>query len=128
MRVEFISNISYRSLVWYYCSECACTNRLRIEVLYKIYALRGARACIRPSPKVPHENFVTRFQCKRREIRHFQTIRNENLHENNIGVRVVNFATSKNVIVKSIMSPHCNIHNTLGLLMMGKRTIILIIS
>jgi hypothetical protein len=39
------------------------------------------------------------------------TIGNESLHEisNNNGVRVVNFATSKN-FVKSTMFPHRNIH------------------
>jgi endonuclease/exonuclease/phosphatase family metal-dependent hydrolase len=39
------------------------------------------------------------------------TIRNENLHEdsNDNGVRVVNFATSKD-LVKSTMFPHQNIH------------------
>jgi endonuclease/exonuclease/phosphatase family metal-dependent hydrolase len=34
---------------------------------------------------------------------------NESLHEIN-GVRLVNFATSKNLRVKSTMFPHCNIH------------------
>jgi hypothetical protein len=40
------------------------------------------------------------------------TIGNESLHEisNDNGVRVANFATSKNHIIKSIMFPHCNIH------------------
>jgi hypothetical protein len=40
------------------------------------------------------------------------TIGNESLHEisNDNGVRVVNFATSKNLIVKSTMFPYCNIH------------------
>jgi hypothetical protein len=40
------------------------------------------------------------------------TIGNENLHENSNdnGVRVVNFAISKNLIVKSTMFPHHNIH------------------
>jgi hypothetical protein len=40
------------------------------------------------------------------------TIGNETLHEisNDNGVRVVNFATSKNLIVKGTMFPHCNIH------------------
>jgi endonuclease/exonuclease/phosphatase family metal-dependent hydrolase len=40
------------------------------------------------------------------------TIGNESLHEisNHLGVRVVNFATSKNLIVRSTMFPHCNIH------------------
>jgi hypothetical protein len=36
---------------------------------------------------------------------------NESLHKiGNDGVRVVNFATSKSLIVKSTMFPHCNIH------------------
>jgi exonuclease III len=40
------------------------------------------------------------------------TIGNESLHEisNDNGVRIVNFATSKNIIIKSTMSPHHNIH------------------
>jgi hypothetical protein len=40
------------------------------------------------------------------------TIRNESLHEisNDNGVRLVNFATSKNLRVKSTMFPHRNIH------------------
>jgi hypothetical protein len=40
------------------------------------------------------------------------TIGNESLHEisNDYGVRVVNFATSRNSVVKSTMFPHCKIH------------------
>jgi hypothetical protein len=40
------------------------------------------------------------------------TIGNESLHEisNDNGVRVVNFAITKNLIVKSTMFPHRNIH------------------
>jgi hypothetical protein len=40
------------------------------------------------------------------------TIGNESLHQdsNDNGVRVVNFATSKNLVVKSSMFPHRNIH------------------
>jgi hypothetical protein len=40
------------------------------------------------------------------------TIGNESLHEisNDNGVRVVNFATSKNLLVKCIMFLHCKIH------------------
>jgi hypothetical protein len=40
------------------------------------------------------------------------TIGNESLHKisNDNGVSVVNFATSKNLIVKSTMFPHRNIH------------------
>jgi hypothetical protein len=42
------------------------------------------------------------------------TIGNESLHEitssNDTGVRLVNFATSKNLAAKSRMFPHCDIH------------------
>jgi endonuclease/exonuclease/phosphatase family metal-dependent hydrolase len=40
------------------------------------------------------------------------TIRNESLHEisNDSGVRVVNFAKSENLVVKSTMIPHRKIH------------------
>jgi hypothetical protein len=40
------------------------------------------------------------------------TIGNESLHEisNDNGVRIVNFATSKNLVVKSTMFPHREIH------------------
>jgi hypothetical protein len=40
------------------------------------------------------------------------TIGNENLHKinNSNGIRVVNFATSKNIRVQSTMFPHRNIH------------------
>jgi hypothetical protein len=40
------------------------------------------------------------------------TIKNESLHEicNDNGVRVVNFATSKNLTVKSMMFPHRDTH------------------
>jgi hypothetical protein len=40
------------------------------------------------------------------------TIANENLHKisNDNGIRLEKFATSKNLIVKSTMFPHPNIH------------------
>jgi hypothetical protein len=40
----------------------------------------------------------------------------ESLHQdsNDNGARIVNFATSKNLIVNSTMFPHRNIHNTPG--------------
>jgi hypothetical protein len=57
-------------------------------------------------------------------------IGNERLHEisNDNGVRVVNFATSKNLIVKSTMFPHRTFINILGHLQMGTPTIRLAIS
>jgi hypothetical protein len=57
------------------------------------------------------------------------TIGNESLHatSNDDGVRVVNFATSKNLTVESTMFSHGNIHKVLGHLLMGERTTKLII-
>jgi len=51
------------------------------------------------------------------------TIGNESLHQdsNDSGVRIVNLATSKNLVVKSVMFPHRNIC-TSGPLLMGRPT------
>jgi hypothetical protein len=43
-----------------------------------------------------------------------------NYFSNDNGVRVVNFATSKNLIVKSTMFPYCNIHKFAGTSLDGK--------
>jgi endonuclease/exonuclease/phosphatase family metal-dependent hydrolase len=50
------------------------------------------------------------------------TTGNESLHEisNDNRVRVVNFATSKNLTVKSKMFPHCNIHKFMWISPDGK--------
>jgi len=52
------------------------------------------------------------------------TIGNESLHQdsNNNGVRIVNFAKSKNLVVKSTMFPTETFINTPGPPMMGRRT------
>jgi hypothetical protein len=74
-----------------------------------------------------YENSVRRIQCQSRQERLFKpTIGNESLHKiSNVNViRVVNFATSKNLRVKSMMFPHRNIHKYIhGSLRMGKPTI-----
>ena len=53
------------------------------------------------------------------------TRENKSLHQDNNdnGVRIVNFATSKNLVVKSTMLPHRDIHNTPGPLLMERHTI-----
>ncbi|PNF14992.1 hypothetical protein B7P43_G01525 [Cryptotermes secundus] len=58
-------------------------------------------------PKYPMKILLGDFNAK-------PTIANESLHEisNDNGVRVVNFATSKNLTVKSTMFPHRNIHKS----------------
>jgi len=53
------------------------------------------------------------FNAKvRRENTFKMAIKNESLHEdsNDNGFRIVNFATSKYLVVKSTMFPHRNIH------------------
>jgi hypothetical protein len=62
---------------------------------------------------MPNETFVRDFNVKVGRIDIFKpTIGNESLHEisTDNGVRLVNSAISKNLRVKSIMFPHCNIH------------------
>jgi hypothetical protein len=51
------------------------------------------------------------------------TIRNESLHEicNDNGVRIVNFATSKNLVVRCTMFLHRNIHKYIWTSPKGKR-------
>jgi hypothetical protein len=74
----------------------------------QVHLLEGATACIQPLPKVPHEYFVRRSQYKiRKEDVFKQVIGTESLYEISDvnGVRVVNFAMSKNLIVKSTVFP-----------------------
>ena len=64
-------------------------------------------------PKYDMKILLGDFNAKvGREIIFKQTIGNEILHQdsNDNGVRIVNFATSKNVVVKSMMFPHRGIH------------------
>ena len=59
------------------------------------------------------KNLLGDFNAKvRRENIFKPTIGNESLHKvsNDNGVRIVNFATSKNLVFKSTMFPHRNIH------------------
>jgi hypothetical protein len=58
------------------------------------------------------------------------TVGKESLHEisNDNGVRTVTFATTKNLIVKSKMFPHRNIHKFTWTFPDGNTTIILTIS
>jgi hypothetical protein len=76
-------------------------------------------------PKYHMKILLGEFNAKAgREDIFKSTIWNENLHKlsNDNGVRVVNFVTSKNLTVKSTVSPHRNIHNACGHLLMGRRT------
>jgi exonuclease III len=77
-------------------------------------------------PKYHMKILLGDFNAKiRREDIFKTTIGNEILYEISIdnGVRVVNFATSKNLTVKSMMFPHRNIIYIIGRLLMGRHTI-----
>ena len=58
----------------------------------------------------------------------FKPISNESLHQdsNDNGVRIVNFATSNNLVVKSTIFLHRNIHKYTSTLLLGRRTTSLI--
>jgi hypothetical protein len=55
------------------------------------------------------------------------TIQNESLHHisNDNWIRIINFATSKNLIFKSTIFHVATFINTLGLLLMEKNTILI---
>jgi len=64
-------------------------------------------------PRYHMKNLLGDFKAKvRRENILKPTIGNESLHQesNDNGVRIVNFGTSKNIVVKSTMFQHRNIH------------------
>jgi hypothetical protein len=63
-----------------------------------------------------------------REYSFKPTLRNDSLHEinNYNGVRIVNFARSKNVIVNNTVFPHCDIHKYIWTLLMRKYIVKLI--
>ena len=64
-------------------------------------------------PRYHMKNLLEDFNAKvGRENIFKTTIGNESLHQdsNDNGVRIVNFGTSKNLVVKSTMFPHRKIH------------------
>jgi hypothetical protein len=78
--------------------DCFCEDLGRVFVQFPRYSMKIFLGDF--NAKIGRENIFR------------PTVRNESLHEisNDSGVRVVNFATSKNLIIKSTMFPHCSIH------------------
>jgi hypothetical protein len=66
---------------------------------------------------IPNENFVRRFQCQNRGNIFKPTIGIESLHEvSNDGVRIVNFSTSKKILLSKVQCSHIvTFINLLGL-------------
>jgi len=71
------------------------------------------RAGVQSLPEISYENVTRRLNAKvGRENIFKPTNGQESLHQdsNDNGVRLTNFATSKNLVVKSMVFPHRNIH------------------
>ena len=83
----------------------------------------GIAAGFRTFPYTPYEILFGYFNAKFGKEDTFKpTILNESLDQesNDNGVRTVNFATSKNLFVKSTMFPHRNIHKYIWTCLDGK--------
>jgi hypothetical protein len=99
-------------MVLYYCSECSATTGDKTDDV-KDHCYEELERIFDKFPKYHMKILLGHFIAKvHREDIFKATIWNESLHEisNDNGVRVVNFATYKNLIVKSTMLPHCTIH------------------
>jgi len=86
-------------------SLCVCTLLWQRAVLFCVHTHCSGRGkyyfvCMHFNAKVGRENIFK------------PTIRQESHHQdsNDNGVRIVNFTTPKNLVVKSMMFPHQNIH------------------
>jgi len=83
----------------------------------------GIRAVFYHFPTYHMKIILGEFDAKvGRENIFKQTIGNESLHQdsNDNGFRIVNFATSKNLVVKCTMFPHRNIHKYIWISPDGK--------
>jgi hypothetical protein len=117
-RVEFISGrMSYIILRGCWCNIIvlnvhAPTEGKIDDIKDRFY--KELQQVFHKLPKYHMKNLLGDFNAKvGREDIFKPTIGNESLHATsnvNNGVRVVNFATSKNLTVKSTMFPHRNIH------------------
>jgi hypothetical protein len=107
-----IFNNTERSLVSYNCPERSCqTEDKTDEVKGSFYG--ELERVFDKFPKYHTKILLGDFKAKvGREDIFKPTIGNESLHEisNDNGVRLVNFATFKNLKVKCMMFPHRNIH------------------
>jgi hypothetical protein len=99
-------------MISYHCSECSCPNNNKTD--YVKDSFNEEFECIFDKfPKYHMKILLGDFNAEVGRDEIFKlTIRNESLHKisNDNEVRLDNFATSKNLIVKSTMFPHCNIH------------------
>jgi exonuclease III len=116
-RVGFVSDkVSYIILRSHWCDIIVLNVHAPTEDEIDYVKDRFYEELERVSEKLPKYHmkiFLGDFNAKVCKEDIFKpTTGNQNLHEinNHYGVRVVNFATSKNLIVKSTMFPRRNIH------------------
>jgi endonuclease/exonuclease/phosphatase family metal-dependent hydrolase len=128
-RVEFVSDrVSYIVLRGRWCNiivlNVHAPSEERSESKYSFY--EELEQVFYHFPKYHMKILLGDFNSKvAREIIFKLIIGNESLHQdsNDNGVRIVNFATSKNLVVKSTMFQHRNIHNQIDHILIDKRGI-----
>jgi len=116
-RVEFVSNrVSYTFLKGHWCNIIALNvhapSEEKSDDLKKSF-YKELEQDFYHFPKYHMKILLGDFNAKVGRVNIFTPrTGNENLHQdnNNNGVRIVNFATSKNLVVKSRMFPHQNLH------------------
>jgi hypothetical protein len=99
-------------MVSYHCSENSCPTEDKTDDVKSSF-YEESEPVFDKFPKYHMKILVGDFNAKvGREDIFKPTLGNESLHESNDdnGLRSVNFATSKNLTVKSMIFPHYNIH------------------
>ena len=99
-------------MVWYYSSKCTCPTEDKDDDIKDSFYEEIERF-FDQLPMYHIKILLGDFNAKVGRENIFQpTIGTESVHpeSNDNGIRLVNFATSKNFIVKSTKFPHRNIH------------------
>jgi hypothetical protein len=114
MRVEFISDgMSYIILRGHWCDIIVLT--VHAPTVDKIDYMKDScytklECVFNKFPKYHMKMLLGDFSVKAGREDIFKPIWNENLHDISNDNGAINFATSKNLTVKSTMFPHQNIH------------------
>jgi len=99
--------------VLYHCFVSACTKRKKVLALKIVFFCEELEQVFHHFPNYNMKILLGDFNAQLGKEDTFKpTIENESLHQdyNDKGAGIVNFATSKNLVVKSMMFPHRNIH------------------
>lgn len=115
-KVEFVSDMS--SYIMLRGCQCDIVLSVHVSTEDKTDGIKG-------SFNEELERVLAQFSQQAEKTFSNPSIGNDSLHviNNDNGIRVANSATSKNLIVKSMMFPHYDIQNLLGRLLMDRRAI-----